>query len=85
MRIGETPVLISNTMVKTYTADDTTLETAWESRWLPDYFLKKQIQLKIIKINLIRAKHINIKLHVTYLTYKIKIYRFKIYKSESLT
>ena len=40
MRIGETPVLISNTMVKTYTADDTTLETAWESRWLPDYFLK---------------------------------------------
>ena len=36
MRIGETPVLISNTMVKTYTADDTTLETAWESRWLPD-------------------------------------------------
>ena len=41
MRIGETPVLISNTMVKTYTADDTTLETAWESRWLPDYFLNK--------------------------------------------
>ena len=36
MRIGDTPVLISNTMVKTYTADDTTLETAWESRWLPD-------------------------------------------------
>ena len=47
MRIGETPVLISNTMVKTYTADDTTLETAWESRWLPDYFLK--ILIKNIK------------------------------------
>ena len=50
MRIGDTPVLISNTMVKTYTADDTTLETAWESRWLPDYFkkhhLKKMFNIK---------------------------------------
>ena len=36
MRIGETPVPIPNTMVKTYAADDTTLETVWESRWLPD-------------------------------------------------
>ena len=39
MRIWETPVLIPNTMVKTYAADDTVLETIWESRWLPD---KKQ-------------------------------------------
>ena len=36
MRSGETPVPISNTMVKTWTADGTMLETAWESRWLPD-------------------------------------------------
>ena len=36
MRLGETPVPIPNTMVKTQTADDTMLETAWESRWLPD-------------------------------------------------
>ena len=36
MRLGETPVLIPNTMVKTYAADGTMLETIWESRWLPD-------------------------------------------------
>ncbi len=36
MRPGETPVLIPNTMVKTRAADGTMLETAWESRWLPD-------------------------------------------------
>ena len=36
MRIGDTPVLIPNTMVKTYAADGTMLETIWESRWLPD-------------------------------------------------
>ena len=36
MRFGETPVHIPNTMVKTEAADDTMLETAWESRWLPD-------------------------------------------------
>ena len=36
MRPGETPVPIPNTMVKPRTADDTTLETAWESRWVPE-------------------------------------------------
>ena len=36
MRFGETPVPIPNTKVKTEAADDTMLETAWESRWLPD-------------------------------------------------
>ena len=36
MRFGDTPVPIPNTMVKTEAADDTMLETAWESRWLPD-------------------------------------------------
>ena len=35
--LGETPVPIPNTMVKTQEADGTMLETAWESRWLPDY------------------------------------------------
>ena len=37
MRLGETPVPIPNTKVKTQTADGTILETIWESRWLPDY------------------------------------------------
>ena len=36
MRVGETPVPIPNTMVKTDAADNTWLETAWEDRWLPD-------------------------------------------------
>ena len=40
--MGVTPVPIPNTMVKTQEADGTMLETAWESRWLPDY--KKRIQ-----------------------------------------
>ena len=30
----DTPVPIPNTKVKTQSADDTWLETAWESRWL---------------------------------------------------
>ena len=38
MRLGDTPVLIPNTMVKTQAADGTILETVWESRWLPDPF-----------------------------------------------
>ena len=37
MRLWVTPVPIPNTMVKTQAADDTMLETAWESRWVP-YF-----------------------------------------------
>ena len=36
MRSGDTPVPISNTMVKTWSADGTALETVWESRWMPD-------------------------------------------------
>ena len=32
MRPGDTPVPIPNTMVKTWTADGTMLETAWERR-----------------------------------------------------
>ena len=37
MRLGETPVPIPNTTVKTQSADGTALETVWESRWPPDY------------------------------------------------
>ena len=40
MRLWDTPVLIPNTMVKTLAADGTLLETARESRWLPN--LKKE-------------------------------------------
>ena len=35
MRLRGTPVPIPNTTVKTCTADGTTLETVWESRWPP--------------------------------------------------
>ena len=35
MRIGETPVPIPNTMVKTYPAENTAGATLWEGRWPP--------------------------------------------------
>ena len=41
MRLGDTPVLIPNTMVKTQAADGTALETVWESRWLPEFEKRK--------------------------------------------
>ena len=41
MRLGETPVPIPNTTVKTGAAESTMLETAWEDRWLPDLKRKK--------------------------------------------
>ena len=34
--MGDTPVPIPNTTVKTQSADGTALETVWESRWLPE-------------------------------------------------
>ena len=40
--MGDTPVPIPNTMVKTQAADGTALETVWESRWTPDYKRKKK-------------------------------------------
>ena len=57
MRSGDTPVPIPNTMVKTWTADGTMLETAWESRWLPDLKKKKDLtkRQKLDKID----KHFN--------------------------
>ena len=39
MRAEGTPVPIPNTTVKIRAADGTMLETAWESRRLPDIFL----------------------------------------------
>ena len=44
---GETPVHIPNTMVKTQAAHGTMLETAWESRWLPD--LKKGLIAQLVR------------------------------------
>ena len=41
MRIGVTPVPIPNTMVKTYAAECTALETMWEIRWLPEFFNRR--------------------------------------------
>ena len=54
MRLGDTPVLIPNTMVKTHTADGTLLETARESRWLPDYYFKIHKRIGLIA-QLVRA------------------------------
>ena len=34
MRPWETPVPIPNTTVKTWAAENTMLETAWEDRWV---------------------------------------------------
>ena len=41
--VGVTPVLIPNTEVKSYRADDTALETVWESRSPPKLFEKPLI------------------------------------------
>ena len=49
MRHVETPVPIPNTMVKHMSADDTWLETARESRWLPDSLIKTRKSLYISK------------------------------------
>ena len=38
MRLGDTPVPIPNTTVKTKTAENTILETIWEDRWMPDLY-----------------------------------------------
>ena len=44
IRLGETPVPIPNTTVKTQAADGTALETVWESRWLPDQEKNNRLQ-----------------------------------------
>ena len=47
--MGDTPVPIPNTTVKTQAADGTALETMWESRWPPDQKRKEQGNLLNIK------------------------------------
>ena len=42
MRPRDTPVPIPNTTVKTWAAENTMLETAWEDRWVPDPSKRKQ-------------------------------------------
>ena len=46
MRLGDTPVPIPNTMVKTQAADGTALETVWESRWLPEYITRLAVMVR---------------------------------------
>ena len=41
---GETPVPVPNTVVKAFSADDTSRETSWESRTLPGFFFKKPVE-----------------------------------------
>ena len=48
MRLGDTPVPIPNTTVKTQSADGTALETVWESRWAPDQ-KKKKLNLPVMR------------------------------------
>ena len=48
MRLGDTPVPIPNTTVKTQEADGTALETVWESRWAPDQ-KKKKLNLPVMR------------------------------------
>ncbi len=45
--MGDTPVPIPNTTVKTQAADGTALETVWESRWAPDQKKKTGFNLLI--------------------------------------
>ena len=72
MRLGDTPVLIPNTMVKTLAADGTMLETAWESRWMPDYYggvaqlgehlpCKQGVMSSNLTISTIALSHANLK------------------------
>ena len=47
MRLRETPVPMPNTTVKTQAADDTWLETARESKWLPESNYKDVVRKAI--------------------------------------
>ena len=49
MRLGDTPVPIPNTTVKTQSADGTALETVWESRWAPDQKRKTEFNLPVMR------------------------------------
>ena len=41
---GETPVPVPNTVVKAFSAHDTSRETSWESRTLPGFFIEKPVE-----------------------------------------
>ena len=45
--MGDTPVPIPNTMVKTQAADGTALETVWESRWPPEQKKTNESETKV--------------------------------------
>ena len=76
MRLWETPVPIPNTTVKTQTADGTMLETAWESRWMPElvFTSDQRVQgLNSLMADKISVSHVPGKLHIEYLIFKENI------------
>ena len=50
MRLGDTPVPIPNTMVKTQSADGTIPETVWESRWMPVHIFLNESEQSEVRI-----------------------------------
>ena len=60
MRLGDTPVPIPNTMVKTQAADGTALETVWESRWLPEYVTNLLHELVVTRA-IVRSTILNVR------------------------
>ena len=60
MRLGDTPVPIPNTMVKTQAADGTALETVWESRWLPEYTINLLHELVVTRAS-VRSTILNVR------------------------
>ena len=60
MRLGDTPVPIPNTMVKTQAADGTALETVWESRWLPEYTINLLHELVVTRA-IVRSTILNVR------------------------
>ena len=74
MRTGETHVPIPNTIVKPRTADDTMLETAWESRWMPEPFYESgktlsynHERLHLENCTLEKERLSSFKLHISYI------------------
>ena len=58
--MGDTPVPIPNTMVKTQAADGTALETVWESRWLPEYIINLLHELVVTRV-IVRSTILNVR------------------------
>ena len=58
--MGDTPVPIPNTMVKTQAADGTALETVWESRWLPEYRINLLHELVVTRV-IVRSTILNVR------------------------